>query len=376
MKKLALVLLLLLSGCSGTAKIDPKPYTGPTDTIAQDLVLWPMSTSMDMIMVGDAIVHSSVYADAKLANGTYDFTDMIARYKPIIEPYDLAFYNQETILGGSALGVSNYPRFNSPQEFGDAMLDAGFNLVSLANNHSNDTGTKALLSSNAYWKTKNAIVAGTYSTREESEAVKVYTQNGISFGFLAYTYGLNGLNLSSENAFMVDLIDLDKMKVDVEALRPLVDVLIVSVHFGSEYQNTPNTYQKNVVNKLAEWGVDIVIGNHAHAIQPIQWVGKTLVYYALGNFISGQIGTEKLIGLTSAIKITKVIYGSETWIELSDLRADLTYNYYDSRMRNISIYPWDEVTTQLLPDKAAWESKYLKIVNALGANLSFGGLRK
>lgn len=376
MKKLALVLFLLLSGCSANVKIDPKPYTGPTDTIAQDLVLWPMSTSMDMIMVGDAIVHSSVYADAKLSNGTYDFTDMIDRYKPIIEPYDLAFYNQETILGGSALGVSNYPRFNSPQEFGDAMLDAGFNLVSLANNHSNDTGTKALLSSNAYWKTKAAVVAGTYSTREESEAVNVYTQNGITFGFLAYTYGLNGLNLSTENAFMVDLIDLDKMKIDVEALRPLVDVLIVSVHFGSEYQNTPNSYQKNVVNKLADWNVDIVIGNHAHAIQPIQWVGKTLVYYALGNFISGQIGTERLIGLTSAIKITKVYYGSDTWIELSDLRADLTYNYYDSRMRNIKIYPWDEVTTTLLPDKAAWESKYLKIVNDMGANLSFGGLRK
>lgn len=376
MVKITLVLLLLLSGCTVAQKPDPQPYTGPTDTIAQDMVLWPMTTSMDMIMVGDTIVHSNVYADAKLANGSYDFTDMIERYKPIIEPYDLAFYNQESILGGSSIGVSNYPRFNSPQEFGDAMVDAGFNLVSLANNHSNDRGTQALLNSNAYWKTKDAITAGTYSTRDESEAVHVYTRNGISFGFLAYTYGLNGLNLSSENAYMVDLIDLDKMKVDVEALRPLVDVLIVSVHFGSEYQNYPNSIQINIVNKLAAWDVDIVIGNHAHAIQPIQWIGKTLVYYALGNFLSGQQGTAKLIGLTSAITITKFTYGEETWIQLSDLKADLTYNYYNANMRDVTIYPWDEVTTKLLPDKATWEASFLKIVNAYGAKLSFGGLRK
>ncbi len=369
MKKLFLVFLLTLSACS----TKPTLVVYPADQIDSDLVAFPVSTSLSLIMVGDAIVHSNVYKDAE-QNGSYDFNDMLDLMKPIIEPYDLAFYNQETILGGKELGVSNYPRFNSPTEFGDAMLNAGFNLVSLANNHSNDTGTKAIYNSNAYWKTKSAFVAGTYSTLEESQAVHVYTMNGITFGFLAYTYGTNGLNLPSDKAYMISLLNFDQMTVDVKALRPLVDVLIVSVHAGSEYVSYPNQKQKDTARLLANLGVNIVIENHAHAIEPIEWIDNTLVYYALGNFLSGQNGTAQLIGLTSSIQIEKITYGSKTSIQLSNLKVDLNYNYYNSSKRNVRIYPWAKVSTSLLPDKATWEAKYLKIVNAYGANISFQDL--
>jgi len=373
MRNRFLVLLLLLTACTTKNPI----YTGPTETIHQDMVAFPISTTIDLIMVGDAIVHSNVYNDALQSDGTYDFTGQLDRMKPIIEPYDLAFYNQESILGGTALIPRNYPRFNTPQEFGDAMLDIGFNLVSLANNHTNDMGVKGILASEAYWKTKpQAFTAGAYATQAESKAVVVHELNGIKFGFLAYTNGINGTYLAKANGFMVDWINLDTMEAECNALRPLVDVLIVSVHFGTEYTNIPNAFQKNVVNHLAALNVDIVIGNHAHAIQPIQWIGKTLVYYALGNFISGQNGTERLIGLTSAIQITKTVYGDETIVTLNNLRADLNYTYYDSKKRNVKVYPWDEVTNDLVIDKAAWEAKYLAVVNAYGAKVTFGGLRK
>jgi len=372
MKKIILVLLLTLSGCV-TQK--PPVIVYPEDQIDADMVAFPVITSFDLVMVGDAIVHSNVYDDA-LKGGKYDFTDMLDLMKPVIEPYDLAFYNQETILGGTTLPISNYPRFNSPQEFGDAMVDAGFNLVSLANNHSNDVGVKAIKLSDDYWKTKAAITSGAYATQEAADAVHIYSQNGISFGFLAYTYGINGTYLAPENQFMVDRIDLTKMEVEIKALRPLVDVLIVSVHFGSEYQNYPNSYQKNVVAKLAEWDVNIVIGNHAHAIQPITYVDNTLVYYALGNFLSGQNGTAQLIGLTSSIKINKVTYGNSSTIQLSDLKVDLNFNYYNSHKRNVRIYPWDKVTTSILPEKAYWEDHFLKIVNSMGANITFGSVEK
>ena len=93
-----------------------------------------------VFMVGDALIHSAVYEDARQSDGTYDFTSMLSSIKPISSKYDLAYYNQETILGGKDLGYSNYPRFNSPQEVGDAFVDAGFNLVSLATNHTMDKG--------------------------------------------------------------------------------------------------------------------------------------------------------------------------------------------------------------------------------------------
>ena len=93
-----------------------------------------------IVMVGDALIHWGVYNDAKQSDGSYDFKPQLSEIKPISSKYDLAYYNQETVLGGTALGVSSYPRFNSPQEVGDAFIDAGFNMVSLATNHTMDKG--------------------------------------------------------------------------------------------------------------------------------------------------------------------------------------------------------------------------------------------
>ena len=118
-------------------------------------------SSISLIMCGDYLIHSSVYKDAaRLAgNNGYDFKPMITRIKEKVNGYDLAYYNQETILGGSELGVSDYPSFNSPYEAGDAMIDAGFNLVSLATNHTMDSGQKAVLNSRKYWDSKPNVFA-------------------------------------------------------------------------------------------------------------------------------------------------------------------------------------------------------------------------
>ena len=118
-------------------------------------------TTMSLVMCGDYLIHSSIYKDAaKNASGKgYDFKPMLKYIKEIVQNYDLAYYNQETILGGSELGVSDYPNFNSPYEAGDAMLDAGFNLVSLATNHTMDSGVKAVLNSREYWNKQEDVLA-------------------------------------------------------------------------------------------------------------------------------------------------------------------------------------------------------------------------
>ena len=122
----------------------------------KDTIIEP-DNKISLIMVGDALIHSSVYDDA-YEDGVYNFNKMLSLVKPIVEDYDLAFYNQETILGGTDLGLSSYPAFNSPQEVGDAFINAGFNLVSLANNHTLDRGSEAIISSNNYWNSKQKLV--------------------------------------------------------------------------------------------------------------------------------------------------------------------------------------------------------------------------
>ena len=166
----------------------------------------------DLIMVGDALVHNSLYNDAnKLANYQgYDFKPMLTDIKEIVSKYDIAYYNQETILGGTSIGLSSYPSFNSPQELGDAMIDAGFNTVSLATNHTLDRGVKAIELSRKYWNKQEGVHAiGSYTSKEEKETIesKILTVNNITYAILNYTYGTNGIPVPKNKEYLVNLWD-------------------------------------------------------------------------------------------------------------------------------------------------------------------------
>ena len=167
-----------------------------------------------LIAVGDYLIHSSVYKDAnRLANGDgYDFKPMISYIKEIVSNYDIAYYNQETILGGSELGLSDYPTFNSPYEAGDAMLDAGFNLVSLATNHTMDSGKKAVENSCKYWQSKeNVLTAGSYCSEEERNKINIKEINNIKYTMLNYTYGTNGMPVANDYLVNVWPTDIDNI---------------------------------------------------------------------------------------------------------------------------------------------------------------------
>ena len=140
-----------------------KPSQGEKEDIKKEM-------SASLFMVGDALIHSTIYMDAKTIDGSYDFKPMLEKIKPIASKYDLEYYNQETVLGGVELGLSNYPRFNSPYEVGDAFIDSGFNLVSLATNHTMDKGEQGVLNSLSYWsKQPNVLTAGSYTSFEDRD---------------------------------------------------------------------------------------------------------------------------------------------------------------------------------------------------------------
>lgn len=162
--------------------------------IEKEEVKTPKVYEASIFMVGDALIHSTIYEDARGSDGSYDFKPMLEQIKPISIKYDLKYYNQETILGGAELGYSNYPRFNSPTEVGDAFLDAGFNLVSLATNHTMDKGEAGVINSVNYWKSKeNVVYSGQWTSNEEREESHVYNINGISYAFFSYTTWTNDL---------------------------------------------------------------------------------------------------------------------------------------------------------------------------------------
>ena len=296
-----------------------------------------------LIMAGDALIHDRLYNDA-YKNGEYDFKPYLKLIKEKVKNYDLAYYNQETILGGTSIGLSSYPSFNSPQELGDAMIDAGFNMVSLATNHTLDRGEAGALLSREYWNKQDNIYAfGSYSSEVEKKELesKVFEKNNIKYGILNYTYGTNGIPVPYGKAYLInlwtDLVDNETYKQtvlsDINNLRDKVDVLIVAMHWGIEYTHTPTDLVKRTAKFLADNGVDIVIGSHPHVIEPVEWIDDTIVFYSLGNFISAQnsescVNYKCNIGLLSNVTITKTIEENNTTIKIDNIENDLIYTYH------------------------------------------------
>ncbi len=315
-----------------------------------------------LVMVGDALIHSAVYQDARQADGSYDFKPMIARIKPMIENYDLRYYNQETILGGASLGLSTYPRFNSPQEVGDAFLDAKFNLVSLATNHTMDKGEQGVINSVNYWKDKPAVTAGSYLSFEERDEEKIYEINGIKYAFFSYTTWTNGLETPTGKEYLNNVYSDELAKKNIEAVRDKVDVVIVAMHWGIEYSLGVSSDQERIANYLSSLGVDIIIGAHPHVVEPIAYIGKTLVIYSLGNFISAQEGVERLTGLLASVKIRKVTNRGITTIALDSLKAELLYTYYNGAIRNFEVYPYTQLSNAVLPNYLTYYQRYKGVV--------------
>lgn len=386
---IALMLVLVVGGAiSYYLKEDEENNLLHPEIIEEEAKEYKLS----LIMVGDALIHSSVYRDAnRLANyKDYDFKPQIKLIKEKVSSYDIAYYNQETILGGTSIGLSDYPTFNSPQQVGDAMIDAGFNLVSLATNHTADRGTKAITLSREYWNNQEGIHAvGSYTSKEEKEAMetKVLEKNGIKYAMLNYTYGTNGMPV--ENDYLVNVwpTDIDninnpekdtkyqeykeQVKQDIAKIRDEVDVLIVAMHWGVEYTHTPTKYEEDMATFLSENKVDIVIGTHPHVIQPVKWVNNTLVFYSLGNFISAQYQNQStctyykcMVGLMSSLEITKTEYKGQTTIKIDNIENELIYTYY-TNWSNFLVIPFssEEIKTHLNNYQNVYDT-YAKIIQS------------
>lgn len=339
---------------------------------------------LSLIMVGDMLVHDSLYEEAnKLANyNGYDFKSMLTYIKDIVKNYDLAYYNQETILGGTSIGLSSYPAFNSPYEVGDAMIDAGFNIVSLATNHTLDRGIKAIENTHTYWKEKNVYKTGSYSSEEERNNIEIKEKNNITYAVLNYTYGTNGINRPNGYESYVNIWDMsnkqnyenykEQVKIDIESIRDKVDILMVAMHWGIEYKFDTTWYQEDSAKFLADQNVDIIIGTHPHVIEPITWIDDTLVIYSLGNFLSAHevVNIANRIGLMTSIDIKKEVKDNETIITLNNLNNELIYTYHNN-YSNFKVIPFSNSDIHnYLSNANSIYNEYKNIITKLDNNIS------
>lgn len=344
--------------------------------------------SIKLLMVGDNLINDKIYNTMK-TNDTYDFKPIYTYIKEINKDYDLAYYNQETILGGSSIGVSSYPAFNSPYEVGDATIDAGFNLVSLATNHTLDRGEQAIINSRNYWNSKdNVLAVGSYSSNEEKDKIQILKKNNITYTMLNYTYGTNGIKVPNNKEYLVNVWPCtgndpstdtkyqeykNTVKEDIEKVRDKVDLLIVAIHWGIEYKYTPNEYQKDMASYLASLGVNIIIGTHPHVVEPITYIDNTLVIYSLGNFVSAQDTVEDYntrVGLLSTITINK---DSNNNISLSDLNNELIFTTDSSNSYKVITFSNPDIKTYLNDYERVY-NKYSSIVKSIDDTIKINSL--
>lgn len=320
--------------------------------------------------IGDILIHDWVYNDAKIETG-YDFTPMFQHVSSILQEPDLLLANQETILGGTEIGISSYPLFNSPQEIGDALVAAGVDIVSTANNHSLDKGERGLVASLNYMDKINLPHVGTYRDKEEQQTLRVLTRKGIKIAYLSYTYGTNGIPIPKGKDYLVNLIDKQAMKEEIYRAKQVADVIVMSIHWGNEYQRFPTNDQKELAQFLVNEGVDIIFGHHPHVLQPMEWVTaddgrRSLVVYSLGNFLSGQNRDYKDIGGMATIEVTKTVDNNGVGISLSSPDFFPTFVSKINWVRNYRIVPLENADNYGLFDA---KEKYEEIQNHMLGSL-------
>ena len=301
--------------------------------------------NLSLAATGDALLHMAVVRDGKQSDGSYDFSHQLTHIKKILKNYDLAYYNQETPFGGDDKGYKGYPMFNSPSSYGDAMMDAGFNMVSLATNHTLDQGSNGIINFYNYWKDKDVMYHGIADSEETRSQYIIKEKNNITYSMLSYTTSTNGIPVPSGKDYLVNVYNKETVKKDIEYLRDKVDVLIVAMHWGVEYTHTPTAEELEIAEYLADLDVDIILGAHPHCIQPIDIIDDTVVYYSLGNFISNQgdiadkYGMKVIIGMLGTLNITKTVENNNTTIEINNVGADLLYTY-DKNNKNYQVIPF------------------------------------
>lgn len=326
---------------------DDKPSSGnrPAALPAMsDNVIPPVqkASSVTLLAVGDNLIHIQVVDSGKQKDGTYRYDHLYSNLKNDISSADIAVVNQETILGGKAFAYSGYPEFNSPTEIGDALIDAGFDVVLQATNHTMDMGYKGVENDISYWKKHPDItVLGINETQKEADTVPIVEKNGIKLAMLNYTFGLNGHKLPEDKPYLVNLLDKKKMSEDIKKAEAQADFTIVFPHWGTEYVYEPTREQKELTDFFYEQGVDLVIGTHPHVLEPVEWIEtekdhKMLVYYSLGNFMSYQKEAPRMLGGMAEITITKA--SDQTYISDAAIIPIVTHFENGPADYNYAIY--------------------------------------
>ena len=308
-------------------------------------ILSSTAQEMSLLFLGDIMGHGPQIKSAwNDSLKKYDYNKVFEPVEDIISSVDFAVANLEVTLAGPPF--DGYPQFSSPDELAEACKSNGIDVLVTANNHSCDRGSMGIVRTNRVLDSLEILHTGTFSNQQNRDSLNllVLEKEGIRIGLLNYTYGTNGILFHAPT--YVNLLDSSLIKKDLKFARTKnLDKLIVFVHWGAEYQDQPNLYQKNFNQFFKRQGVDIVIGSHPHVVQPMHYIKNNdkefLTVYSLGNFVSNQRDFRKDGGVMFRCSIVKRDKAS-----ISDKEYILTWvnKFYKNKKWHYEVLPCSNKT--------------------------------
>lgn len=319
-----------------------------------------------LMMVGDNLMHLSIVNSGYLPDGRRDYSFMFEPIKDYLGLADIKITNQEIIFGGNNLGFSGYPKFNSPTELGDSIVEAGFNVVLHGTNHAADKGIEGILNCIDFWeKYPEVVMTGIFrDVNEENQDIGILEVDGVTFAILNYTYSPNlstlpkwlqgHLGMLCDWNTKTGKIDFKTIHpdvlTDIQKAKQMADVVVVCPHWGNEYTFVPTVYQKKFAKEMTEAGADLILGTHPHVIQPVEWIeadngNKSLCYYSLGNYVSTQYKPATMLEAMAWV-VFEVDDESVRIVEEESGAIPMVYQYKESHEFE-NIYFLDEYTKEL-----------------------------
>ncbi|MFI5531325.1 CapA family protein [Kitasatospora sp. NPDC051853] len=294
----AAALLVTAAACAGPA---PQQSAQPAPVPAAPAAPAPADDGrrpFTLVASGDVLPHASIIrqAQADAGGSGYDFSKMLAGVKPVVSAADLAICHMETVYGAEGGPFTGYPTFKSPPEVARALRDTGYDSCSTASNHTLDAGAAGIARTLGAMDAAGLGHAGSARTEEERARPALLRAGGATVAQLAYTYDTNGIPLPEGRPWAVNLIDRDRILADARAARRAgADVVVVSMHWGTEWQDEPNGQQLTLAEELTasrtdgRRDVDLIIGTHAHVPQAYEQVNGTWVVYGMGDQLAGDM---------------------------------------------------------------------------------------
>ena len=242
---------------------------------------------------GDNLIHEPIYVYGLNRQGNFDF--LFDHVRDVIAESDITVINQETPLVDDPKEYGGYPSFGTPIQAGEAIVNAGFDVVTCATNHALDRGAEGIHTTKEFFAGHGILCLGIQSAEEtERKPYELIMRNDIKFALFNYTYGTNGISVPEGYPHMVHLLeDEAQVREDIRKAREEADAVIVFVHWGTENAEEPDAFQEKWTDVFLDCRVDVVVGTHPHVLQPCEMLEgadghRMLIYYSIGNFVSAQ----------------------------------------------------------------------------------------